>query len=172
MTEPLLPHEASGERRRSLAWALAAAVVVLVAAAIPLYYLDRYYFYGDTQVGSFGQWYRFGEMLRDGHWPLLDLQAWRAGNNVAEGQLGLFNPLVMAISLGASVTPNAVLYATGVKLGTLLLAAMGTFLLARSYRLRPPVAFVAAIAVPAGGTTQYLDSPSWMTGLMVWALLP
>ncbi len=159
-------------RSTTAIWAVLTLLTVLALAAVPLTQNSRYYFYGDTQVGSFGQWYHFGELLRAGHWPLIDLTTWRAGNFVAEGQWGLFSPLVMVIALASTVAPNAVVLASAVKILTLLTAALGTFLLARTYRLHPAAAYVAGLAVTGGGVTQYLDSPSWMTGLLVWALLP
>lgn len=42
-------------RHPGAVWATAAVLTVLVTAAIPLLHHRRYYFYGNTQVGSFGQ---------------------------------------------------------------------------------------------------------------------
>ena len=59
-----------------------------------------------------------------------------------------------------------------VKAGFAVVAALGTFRLVRSYDAPPAAAYVAAVAVPMGGMTQYLDLPSWAAGEMIWALLP
>ena len=153
-------------------WAAAAVVLVLGSGLALLAQDPRYFFHGDTQAAYLGWEYRLGEQVRAGHWPLLDPQAWAAGNAVAEGQWGLFNPAIVAIGLLATVSSNVLVFATALKLGLLCLGALGVFVLARSYGARAPFAFVAAIAAPFGGMTQYLDLPSWVAGLMIWALLP
>ena len=99
---------------------------VLVAGLIPLLRTPRFYFYGDTQAGSYGQWFHLGQELLAGRWPLLDLQTWRAGNFIAEGQWGLFSPLTMGIALLTTQVSNAVLLVTIVKLALLMTAALGT----------------------------------------------
>lgn len=153
-------------------WATGAVLLVLVSALALLAQDPRYFFHGDTQAAYLGWEYRLGEQVRAGHWPLLDPQAWAAGNAVAEGQWGLFNPLIVLIGLVATVSGNVLWFATGVKLVLLCCGTLGVFALARSYRAAAPLAFVAAVAAPFGGMTQYLDLASWVAGLMIWALLP
>src|SRR5512144_1560460 len=147
----------TGDRRLRVLWASAALATVLVALLLPLLQDPRYYFYGDTQAAYYGWWYHLGEQLRTGSWPLLDPQAWRAGNIAAEGQGGIWSPLVIGIGLLATVTENVLVLATCVKLGLVVLGSLGVFALARSYRAPYPGAYVAAVAVPLGGMTQYLD---------------
>ena len=53
-------------RRPDLVWFIAAIVSVLVLFVVPMLWTHRYYFYGDTQIGSFGQWHHFGTELRAG----------------------------------------------------------------------------------------------------------
>ena len=91
---------------------------------------------------------------------------------MAEGQWGLFSPLTVLLGLLATVTPNAVVFVTVVKVCLLAAGSLGTYALARSYRATPPAAYVAGLASGIGGATLYLESPSWVTGQMVWALLP
>jgi hypothetical protein len=159
-------------RRSGWRWAAGAVLVVVAGAVLLLLHDPRYFFHGDTQAAYLGWEYRLGEELRAGRWPLLDPHAWAAGNAVADGQWGLFSPLLMGIGLLASVSSNVLLFATAVKIALLTGGALGAFLLARSYGATPPLAFVAAVAAPAGGMTQYVDLPSWTAGLMIWALLP
>ena len=52
------------------------------------------------------------------------------------------------------------------------IGATGVFALARSYGAAPPLAYVAAVAAPLGGMSQFLDLPSWLAALTIWALLP
>lgn len=157
---------------RAWRWGLAAVATVLAVALLALVFDPRWYFYGDTQIGAFGAWFKLGEDIRAGHWPLLDLTTWRAGNFAAEGQWGLWSPLTIGIGVLASLVPNALVFTTAVKLVLLVTGAVGTFTLVRSYQTPAPWAYVAAVTVPFGGTTLYLESPSWVTGQMCWALLP
>ncbi len=139
---------------------------------LPLLHDQRHYFYGDTQAAYYGWWHHLGEQIRAGSWPVLDPAAWRAGNLAAEGQWALFNPLVMVIGLLTTVTGEVLVLATTVKMALGLLGALGVHVLVRSYGAPHAAAYVAAVAVPLGGMTQYLDLPSWAAGLMIWALLP
>ena len=169
-TTPTAPRASS--RRSTVAWAVAAMLTVAVVLLVPLWFTHRFYFYGDTQIGSFGQWYHLGSELREGRWPLLDLQRWRAGNYVAEGQWGQWNPLVLLISVASTFASNALVFCTVLKVVVAVLGSLGGFLLCRSYGVRREVAFVVAVALPLGGVSQYLDLATWFTGLLVWALLP
>ena len=145
----------------------------MLAAVLLLLVQDpRYLFHGDTQSAYLGWEYRLGEQLRAGHWPLIDLHAWASGNAVAEGQWGLFSPLVAGIGLLATTAHNVLVFATAVKAALACVGVLGTFLLSRSYGASPPLAFVAAVAAAFGGMTQYLDLASWTAGLMIWALVP
>lgn len=165
----------TGTRRTPLhpsAWALAALLTVLVTLLVPLLWDPRHYFYGDTQAAYYGWWYHLGQQVRTGSLPLLDPHAWAAGNLVAEGQWGTFSPLVIGIGLVATVSTHVLLLATVVKIALTLVGSLGIFVLARSYGVGNPAAYVAAVAVPMGGVTQFLDLPSWVAALMIWALLP
>ena len=133
---------------------------------------DRYLFYGDTQAAYYGWWYHLGQEVRAGHWPVLDPHTWRAGNLVAEGQWGLFSPLSIGIGLLATLSGGVLLLASLVKVGLVCTGSLGMFALVRSYDGPAPMAYVAAVAVPMGGMTQYLDLPSWAAGLTIWALFP
>jgi hypothetical protein len=154
------------------AWAVAVVLSVLAPALLLLVHDPRYFFYGDTQAAYLGWEYHLGQELRAGHWPLIDPHAWQAGNLVAEGQAGLFSPLVMAIGLLSTTVGNVLAFATAVKLALACVGATGVFALARSYRVPAPLAYVAAVAAPLGGMSQYLDLATWVAGLMIWALLP
>lgn len=162
----------TGDRRSSRVWYALALLTTTVILLVPLHWSRRYYFYGDTQIGSFGQWYHLGQLMLDGKFPYLDLGAWRGGNYAAEGQWGLFNPVIMVIALAATKTSSPLLFATAVKWLTAYVGMSGVFVLARHYGVRAQWAFVAATASLLGGVTQYLDLGTWMTGLEVWALLP
>lgn len=147
-------------------------MTVLAVLLLPLAADARHYFYGDTAAAYYGWWYHLGDQLRSGSWPQLDPQAWRAGGLAAEGQWGLYSPLVIAIGLLTTVSTNVLLLATCIKIVLALVCSLGVFALVRSYRATRLAAYVAAVTVPLGGVTQYLDLPSWGAALMIWALLP
>jgi hypothetical protein len=153
-------------------YAACVVVATLIGALIPLITNPRFYFYDDTQSGAFGIWFEIGEKLRSGEWPLFSSSGWGAGNYTAEGQWGLWNPLIMLIGLGASVSSSPVVFVTVLKIAFLCLLSVGTYLLARDYGANSRWASVAAVSVPLTGFTVYMDGASWVTGLMVFAMLP
>jgi hypothetical protein len=158
--------------RAETAWMLAAAGTVLVALLGLLATNHHYFWYGDTAAAYYGWWYHLGDLVRHGQWAPLDPHAWRAGNFAAEGQWGLWSPLSIAIGLLATVWGNVLAVTAVVKLGLAVTAALGIFRLVRSYDAPPAAAYVAAVLVPMGGMTQYLDLPSWAAGQTIWALFP
>ncbi|MFF1251241.1 hypothetical protein ACFVYC_01900 [Pseudarthrobacter sp. NPDC058329] len=167
--------EPEGERPgwlRETAYASVTVIVTIVAALIPLFTNPRFYFYDDTQSGAFGIWFEIGEKLRSGEWPLFSDMGWGAGNYTAEGQWGLWNPIIMLTGLGASATNSPVMFATILKISFLCLLSVGTFLLSREYGANRTWALIAGVAVPLTGFTVYMDAASWVTGLMVFALIP
>ena len=164
--------ETKGDRRAGLLWLTATLGTVLVGWAVPLLFDRRFYFADDTQAGAFGIWYRLGQNLRAGDLPIFEVSSWMSGNYAAEGQWGLFSPLVLGIGWFASFTGDANLFSAAVKLVFLLVAAAGTYLLARGYGATYLAAFAAGLAAPLAGFTLYMDAATWVTGLMVWSLLP
>jgi hypothetical protein len=151
---------------------LAAAGTVLVALLALLASNHHYFWYGDTPAAYYGWWYHLGDMVRHGQWAPLDPHAWRAGNLAAEGQWGLWSPLSIAIGLVATAWSDMLALTSVVKVGLALTGALGVFRLARSYDAPPAAAYVAAVLVPMGGITQYLDLPSWVAAETIWALFP
>ncbi|WP_345751209.1 hypothetical protein [Microbacterium rhizophilus] len=159
-------------RLTRILWPVAAAVITVLLALARLAGDPHFYFADDTQLGSFGQWWQLGDLLRQGRIPLLEPSAWQAGNYLAEGQWGLFNPLTWLIALGARASEDPVVFATIVKVAFLVLMCLGAYLLARSFTAARPWAALAAVLVPLGGFTVYMDAASWSTGLFNAALLP
>lgn len=164
--------ETRDDRRAGLLWLAATLGTVLVGWVVPLVFDRRFYFADDTQAGAFGIWYRLGQNLRAGDLPIFEVSSWMSGNYAAEGQWGLFSPLVLGIGWFASFTGDANLFSAAVKLVFLLVAAAGTYLLARGYGATHLAAFAAGLAAPLAGFTLYMDAATWVTGLMVWSLLP
>lgn len=161
-----------GSKLRDVRWFLFTGVTVGFLAAIPLIWYRRYYFQDDSENGAFGVWHHIGASLVQAELPILNPSVWSSGNYLAEGQWGTWNPVIMLIGLAAYLSANAVLFMTVLKIILLMVAGTGVYLLARSYAARPPLAYVAGFAITLNGFTMYFDAPSWVTGLLVWALLP
>lgn len=158
--------------RADLLPAALTGLIVLAITLLPLVSTKRFYFTDDTAGGAYGQWYELGERLRAGEWPMLSLESWMAGNHIAEGQWGLYNPVVWIIGLLATEAPQPWALAAGVKIFFLVLAGVGTFFLTRSYGARRSLAVLAGVAAPLSGWTLYLDATAWVTNLEVWAYFP
>jgi hypothetical protein len=158
--------------RTDLIWLAATVFAAFVGSLIPLISNNRFYYYDDTQAGAFGIWFEIGTKLRAGEWPLFSDSAWGAGNYAAEGQWGIWNPLILLIGWLASSASNIVVFSTVLKIIFLCILAAGTFLLARSYRAAPEWSAIAGVAVTLTGFTVYMDAASWVTGLMVFCFLP
>ena len=170
-TAPAAPGR-PGWRSSGVLWGAATPIAAALVALIPLLFNARFYFYDDTQIGAYPIWFEIGSQVRDGVWPVFSAQGWQAGNYAAEGQWGIFSVLTIAIGVAASYATDAVLFSSAVKIIFLCTASFGIFLLARSYGASAPFAFAAGVTSVMAGFTVYLDSASWVTGLMVWAFLP
>ena len=158
--------------RSDLMWLIGTVAAAFLGSLIPLITNNRFYYYDDTQAGAFGIWFEIGTKLSAREWPLFSDTAWGAGNYAAEGQWGIWNPLILLIGWLASRSANIVVFSTILKITFLCILAAGTFLLARSYKARPEWAAISGVAVTLTGFTVYMDAASWVTGLMVFSLLP
>lgn len=158
--------------RSDFKWLAGTVIAAFLGSLIPLVTNNRFYYYDDTQAGAFGIWFEIGTKLSAGEWPLFSDSAWGAGNYAAEGQWGIWNPLILLTGWLASRSANIVVFSTILKIAFLCVLAAGTFLLARSYKARPEWAAISGVAVTLTGFTVYIDAASWVTGLMVFSLLP
>ncbi len=150
----------------------AVAVATVALAALRIAGQRRFFYMDDTQLGAAGQWYAFGKWLLAGEWRFLSPQAWQAGNYLAEGQWGLFNPVTMLIAVATVLFPETALLSSVIKIACLALLALGVYALARSFDAERGWAAVAGLAAPLVGFTIYIDASSWVTGLFNAALLP
>ncbi|MEL5992038.1 hypothetical protein ACOKGD_10850 [Microbacterium phosphatis] len=155
---------------RPLFWYLASVLAVLVHAGARIVQEPRYFFWDDTQLGAFGQWYALGSRILDGSVTILSPGAWQGGNYLAEGQWGIWNPVVWLIALGTHAGLGATVFATAVKIVFLVLLCTGAYLLARSYGATPWWAAIAGFVASTSGQTMFMDAPSWVTGLQNLAL--
>jgi hypothetical protein len=166
------PRQTGGVDLTSRFWVLATVLTSIVLGMLPLLWDRRYFFHGDTQVAYSGWWYELGDQVLHGRIPLLSPRAWESGNYVAEGQWGLFSPLTILIAVAVRLAPNLVAVVTLVKLALIVIGALGTYLLLRSYRVTPAAAYVGGVLVGLSGASVYFDWQAWVTGQMATALLP
>ena len=161
--------------RAGAAWIWPLLVVAVTAGytAVPFLITGWFYQRGDTAAQFAPTWWHFGEMLREGQWPLwLDPQAWAGGNYVAEALFGTYNPLNLLVWLGVSLGPDLAVSTYLVKATVMVLLALGTYHLAREYDAVPAPAAAVAIALPFSGFTLFWDAGSWPSGLMAFAYFP
>ncbi|CEH02555.1 Putative membrane protein [Propionibacterium freudenreichii] len=161
----------AGRFRHELPSLALVGVLVLVIGLTPLLGNRHYYWFDDSGGGAYGQWFELGRQISQGNWPLLNPDAWMAGNYSVE-QFGLLNPVVIVIGLIAQIAPNAAIMTTGVKLFFMIVAATGVYALARQFGARRCFAVVAGVAAPLGGFTIFMDAPSWVTNLETWTYFP
>lgn len=158
--------------RSRILWLIGVVVAVLIGTLIPVLINHSYYFVDDTQSGAFGQWWKIGDRLLSWDWSFVNPTVWQSGNYLAEGAWGLFSPLLWIVGLGSHLASSAVVYVTIVKVSCFELAALGTWLLARTFKASAGWASVAAVGVVLTGFSLYIDGPSWVNGLMAWAVWP
>ncbi len=156
-------------------WFWPALVVAVTAgySAIPFLITNWFYQRGDTAAQFAPTWWHFGQMVREGQWPLwLDPQSWAGGNYVAEALFGTYNPLNVLVWVAVSLGPDLAVSTVLVKATVMVALALGTYLLAREYDAIPSAAAVVAIALPFSGFTLFWDAGSWPSGLMAFAYTP
>ncbi|MDQ1127886.1 hypothetical protein [Microbacterium sp. SORGH_AS_0888] len=163
------------ERGKKLAalmpgWPLA-AVLGGIISLIPLLFNHRFYYVDDTQTYSVGLWNDIGAKLLDGTLGWLNPGAWLAGNHALDAQHGLWSPILLAISAAAAHSANLGVLATAVKIGWLMAATVGAYLLTLTFVTRRRWALVGGVAAPLNGVTSYMDAPSWTVLLITLALL-
>lgn len=151
----------------ALPTALALVLIYCVARIIKE---PRFFFWDDTQLGAFGQWYGLGGRILAGEVSLLSPGSWQGGNYLAEGQWGIWNPVTWLMALGSHLFDGATAYATFIKVLFLLLLCLGAYLVAREYGASPWWAALAGFGASVGGQTIFMDAPSWVTGLQNVAL--
>lgn len=150
----------------------ALAVLVAVAAAIPML-SNRWFYYWDDSAAAFAPgWRVIGERVLSGSWPTLIPELWAGGNVTAEALYGTYNPLLLANSALIASIPNIAIGITLVKMQFMAILAVGIYVLARQYGAHPSMAFVAGFAMPFAGYTLYFDASSWASGLFAFAWIP
>lgn len=166
---------ANGARPTAVSRLLPVAVmlaVVGIAAALPLLRNAIFYYWDDTASAVVPVWRRIGEAVLDGRLPIMEPDMWRGGGFAAEASTGIFNPLMVAVAVATYGIDNMALAITIAKLFFILGMALGSYLLARAYGIRPWLAAAMGASVPLASQTFFWDASSWTYSLMATALIP
>ena len=125
----------------------------------------RYFWHGDTPAAYYGWWYHLGEMVRHGQWTHHRPAHLAGGQPRRRGPVGAVEPADRSgIGLLATVVAERAGAGDRASSWRWRSARSASSALVRSYDAPPAAAYVAAVAVPMGGMTQYLDLPSWVAG--------
>ena len=151
---------------------LSMIAVVLLGAALPMYRNHIFYYWDDTAAAAVPVWQRVGEAISQGRFPLLELDMWRGGNFAAEAATGLWNPVEVLLAVATQGIDNVALAITLVKVAFMVLFALGTYLLAREYGVRPWIAAAVGAALPLSGYVLFMDATSWINSLITYGFVP
>jgi hypothetical protein len=173
-------HDMSSNRTgivgRALAYratpSLIMAALVLLGGILPLYRNSAFYYWDDTAAAAVPIWRRFGEAISSGRFPFLELDLWRGGNFAAEVSTGMWNPVEVLLAIGTQWIDNLAIAITIVKLTFMVMFAVGTYLLAREYGVRPWIAAAIGAALPLSGYVLYMDSTTWINALISYGFMP
>src|SRR5687768_18342052 len=100
---------------------------------IPFLQRHEFYYGGDNPESFVPLWHHFGEELRSGNWPTMDVAGWTGGNYAAEGVYALWNPVQLLDYVLVSRFDDLAAAAAAVQIQFLALLGMGAYLLAREY---------------------------------------
>jgi hypothetical protein len=156
-----------------LFWPLVVVVATAVFAAIPHLVTRWFYQRGDTAAQFAPTWFHLGDLTRDGVFPAwMDPGTWGGGNYAAEALFGIYDPLNVPVWLVMSASSDLMFTTFLVKVGFLVLLALGTYLLCREYDVPGWASAAVAVALPFGGFTLFWDAGSWASGLIAFSYTP
>ncbi|MFB9906415.1 hypothetical protein [Allokutzneria oryzae] len=149
------------------------AFLVAVLSQIPTLTNRVFYFWDDSAAQFLPMWYRLGQRLMAGDFPLLlDTEAWIGGNLTAEAMFGVWNPVNLVNYLLVANFDDLATAGAVVKAEFLVILALGVYLLAREYGASRWAASAVAVALPFSGFTLYFEASIWIAGLMAFAWVP
>jgi hypothetical protein len=131
-----------------------------------------FYFWDDTAAAFMPIWRRIGDLLLQGQFPLLQLDMWRGGNFPAEAAAGIYNPVILVLSVLIQPVGNLAVAAWLFKVPFMALLAVGSFLLARDFGAHPRIAFLVGYAAPFTGFVLWSEASTWVAGLMILSFYP
>ncbi|ALG05670.1 hypothetical protein AOZ06_00865 [Kibdelosporangium phytohabitans] len=144
---------------------LGVGVIGMVIFTIPYWFNPYFYYIGDNPESFVPNWHHFGEMLRAGHWPIMESSGWYGGNYAGEAAYSVWNPISLLNFVIVSLFNDLSAGAAFVMIEYMTLLAMGAYLLGREYNASRIPAAVVAIAIPLTGFTLYYEASGWPAGL-------
>ena len=161
------------DRERDLLWSLGLVAVVVIACTAG--YIDDPFFFwhDDNETQHLAGCLEVGKLYLSGNVPLLTMTSWYASSIGPEYQYAIFQPWVVlsdviAAALALPLQASAALLA----MLQLIVAAVGGYLLGRSYRLVRPLAAVVAIAATFNGWQIQWGATNWFPALSSSVWLP
>ncbi|WP_086820883.1 hypothetical protein [Allokutzneria sp. NRRL B-24872] len=149
------------------------AVLVAVLSQIPVLINRVFYYWDDSAAQFLPMWYRLGQRLMSGDFPLLlDTEAWIGGNLTAEAMFGVWNPVNLLNYLLVANFDDLASAGAVVKAEFMVILALGVYFLAREYGASRWAASAVAVALPFSGFTLYFEASIWIAGLMAFAWVP
>ncbi|MEV8179300.1 hypothetical protein AB0O99_14700 [Cellulosimicrobium funkei] len=153
-----------GRLRQSLPAVLTPLVTVLLGV-VAAWRGNDFFYDGDAPESFVPLWHHFGEQLRAGVWPQMDPAGWMGGNYAAEAAYSQWNPVILGNYVLTSFFDDLALAGAVVAIEMLVLLAVCTYLLARSYGAGSWPAFAVATALPVSGFTLFYEAAGWPAGL-------
>lgn len=167
------PRRGSLRRRRrvsnDLRGGLLVTAVVVLGHALVLAANRRFSYQDDAQSYFLPMWRDLGVRLRAGELPVLSPEQWMAGHYAFESQIGLWNPVQLAINLVAPSVDRLAVLAAAVTLGFAVLLGTGVYRVALAHGAAHRWAVVVGSAAPFAGWTLWYDTASWVIALMCTA---
>jgi len=161
------------QRWLDAAGATLTSLLVTIACGLLVWH-DPYYFWNDDyQLMFLPAFEEINRAWRAGEWPLLTESSWVCGNLAGEYQYGTFsvfiNACIVAVwSFGLSLPAKAAAFSM---VHQAVLAA-GSFTLARSRGITPPLATLVAVVACLNGWNICWAATNWIAALTAFAWLP
>ncbi|HEV2777951.1 MAG TPA: hypothetical protein VGX25_00985 [Actinophytocola sp.] len=146
--------------------------VVAVGAALPVLRNHIFYMWDDTAAVGLPNWLRMADAITHGRLPLLELDMWRGGDLAAEGVGGMWNPVIVLVAIAASTFDNMALAITLGKTFFMMVMALGSYLLARGFGIRPTLSAAYGTMLPFAGYSLFVDGTAWVNALILSAFTP
>jgi hypothetical protein len=147
------------------------AVLVLLAV-LALWKDPHFFFRDDGQSHSLAGFCEVARLCRSGTFPLLTDRSWQSGALAAEYQFGVFSPVQTALVLALFSCDLPLHYSAAVFFSVFAaILATGTYVLARSYRVSPPLAVMAALVATLNGWI-VIWGVNWLPAVGGFAWMP
>jgi hypothetical protein len=162
---------ASAPARPRASWPAVVSSVLVTAALYTLLYLrnPRFFFIDDRVADAVPKLMDVGRMITAGEWPWLTTAAANSGAHAVEYQNGVFNPLLLALSVPLSRLDDAALGAFLVVLVHALLLTGAAAWLGRLLGLSTPWTVAFAVSCGFQAYTVFWGAAAWLQAVSSFA---